>query len=182
MKDFLGLRFQGFAVLALALLLVPLRAAGQGPAGAGAAEAAGGGSSSHALSPTKWFGKKDAKRASSDVSGEEFDRKLEAKLRAAELLPAQAALTQSCRNFTERVDCVAALYASHHLGIELECLRANMSGVRTEIAAAACKFPDTDKPLNLLKSIRLLKPDADAKSAAKEAETAAKQAIREAAS
>ena len=182
MRDFTRVRFQGFAVLALALLLLPLRAAGQGPAGAGAAEAAGGGSSSHSYNPTKWLGKKDAKRDATDISREELDKKLEPKLRAAGLLPAQASLKETCRNFTERVDCIAALYASHHLGIELECMRANISGVRTEAAAASCKFPDTDKPLNLLKTIRLLKPDADAKSAAKEAETAARQAVKEAAS
>jgi len=159
------------------MLLVSLPAAAQGPAGAGAAEAAGGGSGAHSLSPTKWFGKKEAKAASPD----ELDQKLEPKLRAAEVLAAHASLNEVCRNFVQRVDCVAALYASHNLGIDLECIRSNMSGVRTDVAAASCRFPDTDKPLNLLKTIRLLKPDADAKSAAREAESAARQAVKEAA-
>jgi hypothetical protein len=172
-------RFRGAAILSTAMLLVSLRAAGQGPAGAGAAEAAGGGSRSY--DPTKWFGKKDSKAASPDIAREELDKKLEPKLRAAELLAARASLKQVCRNFVERVDCVAALYASHNLGIDLECIRSNMSGVRTDPAAASCPVPDTDKPLNLLKTIRLLKAGADAKSAAKEAEAAARQAVREAA-
>jgi hypothetical protein len=168
----------GIAVLSVATLIVSLPAAGQGPAGAGAAEAAGGGSGSRSYHPTKWFGRKDAKAATADV---ELDKKLEPQLRAAELLASGASLREVCRNFVERVDCVAALYASHNLGIDLECIRSNMSGVRTDVAGSACPVPDTDKPLNLLKTIRLLKPDADAKSAAKQAETAARQAVKEAA-
>jgi hypothetical protein len=54
--------------------------------------------------------------------------------------------------------------------------------VRTDVEAASCRVPDGDKPLNLMKTIHLLRPDADAKSAAKEAETAARQAVKEAAS
>jgi len=181
MRNLTAVPLHRIALLTVATLLVSLPAAAQGPAGAGAAEAAGGGSGTRSLHPTKWFGKKDAKAASADVSREELDQKLEPKLRAAEVLAAHASLNEVCRNFVQRVDCVAALYASHNLGIDLECIRSNMSGVRTDVAAASCRVPDTDKPLNLLKTIRLLKPDADAKSAAREAETAARQAVKEAA-
>lgn len=166
--------------MSVAFLLTGGRVLAQGPAGAGAAEAAGGGSSSRSYNPAKWFGKKDSKTAF--VTGEELDKRLEPKLRAAEVLPADTSLPRACRNFVERVDCVAALYASHNLGINLECVRSSMSGVRTDVEAVSCRTPDTDKPLNLMKTIRLLKPDADAKTAAKEAEGAAKQALKEATS
>jgi len=180
MRNLTAVPLQRMALLTLATLLVSLPAAAQGPAGAGAAEAAGSGSGAHSLNPTKWFGK-DARASSPDGSREELDQKLEPKLRAAEVLAAHASLSEVCRNFVQRVDCVAALYASHNLGIDLECIRSNMSGVRTDVAAASCRVPDTDKPLSLLKTIRLLKPDADAKRAAREAETAARQAVKEAA-
>lgn len=168
-------------ILVLATSLLPVVAFAQGPAGAGAAEAAGGGSSSHAYNPAKWFGKKDAK-AGSNVAPEELDKKLEPKLRAAQVLNADTSLKDACRNFLERVDCVAALYASHKLGLNLECLRSNMTGVRTDVEAKSCRMADGDKPLNLMKTIRLLKPEADAKNAAKEAEAAAKQDLKDAAS
>lgn len=182
MRNPTGVRSCGVAVLSFAMLFVSGRVMAQGPAGAGAAEAAGGGSNSRSYNPTKWFGKKGAKAGSGGMSGEELDKKLESKLRAAQVLGADASLKNVCRNFVERVDCAAALYASHNLGINLECIRSNMSGVRTDVEAASCRVPDGDKPLNLMKTIHLLKPDADAKSAAKEAETAARQAVKEAAS
>jgi len=182
MRGCTSIRFCGVTLVIVAFLLTGGRMLAQGPAGAGAAEAAGGGSNSRSYNPAKWFGKKDSKTASGGLTVEELDKKLEPKLRAAQLLGADASLTSACRNFVERIDCVAALYASHNLGINLECLRSNMSGVRTDVEAASCRTPDTDKPLSLVKAIRLLKPDADAKTAAKEAETAAKQAVKEATS
>jgi hypothetical protein len=182
MRNFTSVRYCGVTLLSAAMLFVSGRVAAQGPAGAGAAEAAGGSASSRSYNPTKWFAKKDTKAVSGGMSVEELDKKLEPKLRAAQLLGVDARLKAVCRNFVERIDCVAALYASHNLWINFECIRSNMSGVRTDVEAASCRVPDTDKPLNLLKTIRLLKPDADAKSAAKDAETAARQAVKEAAS
>ena len=182
MRNCTSVQFCAAVFMTLAFLLVGGRVLAQGPAGAGAAEAAGGGSSSRSYNPAKWFGKKDSKTAVAGVTAEEVDKRLERKLRAAQVLAADASLATACRNFVERVDCVAALYASHNLAINLECIRSSMSGVRTDVEAAPCRTPDTDKPLNLLKTIRLLKPDADAKTAAKEAESAAKQALKEATS
>jgi hypothetical protein len=42
-------------------------------------------------------------------------------------------------------------------------------------------MPTENKPLSLMKTIRLLKSDADAKSVAKEAETAAREDVKNAA-
>lgn len=169
-----------FAILILASFLASGRALAQGPAGNGAAEAAGGGSSSHSYNPTKWFGKKD--QAVANLSVDELDKKLEPRLREAQVLAPNALLKDVCHNFVERVDCVAALRASHSLGVTFECVKASMTGVRTDVAASSCRMPPDDKPLNLTKTIRLLKPDADAKSAAKDAESAAREDVKHAAS
>jgi hypothetical protein len=159
----------------------PFLAAAQGPAGAGAAEAAGGGSSTHSYNPTKWFAKKDAKAGAADsVPVEQLDQRLEPRLRAARVLGADATLKNVCQNFIQRVDCVTALRASHNLGLNFVCLKASMTGVRTDVDASSCRMPSDDKPLNLMKTIRFLKSDADAKNAAKEAETAAREDVKDA--
>jgi len=172
------------AILVLATCCIAVRAAAQGPAGVGAAEAAGGSSTkSRSYNPTKWFAKKDSKSAAANnLSVEELDRKLEPKLRRAEVLAASAALKEACKNFIERVDCVAALRASHNLGINFDCVKSNMTGVRTDVDTSACRMPSGDKPLSLMKTIRLLKPDVDAKNAAKDAETDAREDVADAAS
>jgi len=182
MKRFTSTWFGGVAVLGVALLFLTGRAAAQGPAGAGAAEAAAQSTSSHSYNPTKWFGRKDAKtRAAASVPVEQLDQKLEPKLRAAGVLGANAPLKNACQNFIERVDCVAALRASKSLGLNFVCVKASMTGVRTDVDASSCHMPSDDNPLNLMKTIRFLKSDADAKNAAKEAETAAREDLADAA-
>jgi hypothetical protein len=169
----------GTAVLSIAMLFAADRAAAQGPAGAGAAEAAAASSGSHSYNPAKWFAKKDTKAADS-VPVEQLDQKLEPKLRAAQVLGANASLKNACQNFIERVDCVAALRASHNLGLNFVCVKASMTGVRTDVDASSCRMPSDDKPLNLMKTIRFLKSDADAKNGAKQAEAAAREDIKDA--
>jgi len=172
----------GVAFLAAAALFFTGRAAAQGPAGAGAAEAAAASASPRAYNPTKWFAKKEARTgAAGSVSVAELDQKLEPKLRAAEVLAPGAPLKNVCQNFIERVDCVAALRASHSLGLDFVCVKASMTGVRTDNEAGSCRMPSDDKPQNLMKTIRFLKSDADAKNAAKQAETAAREDLRAAA-
>lgn len=174
-------RLSGVAVWGLAMLLSAGRAAAQGPAGAGAAEAAAASSGSHSYNPTKWFGKKDANaKAAQNVPVEQLDQKLEPRLRAAKVLGANESLKGACQNFIERVDCVAALHASHNLGLNFVCIKASMTGVRTDVDASSCRMPSDDKPLNLTKTIRFLKSDADAKNGAKEAEAAARDDIGDA--
>ena len=169
----------GVAILVLSGFAVACPAAAQGPAGSGAAQAAGNGSSSHSYNPTKWFGKKDDK-AAANISVDELDQKLEPRLRAAQVLAPDASLKDVCSNFVERVDCIAALRAAHNLGLNFKCVKASMTGVRTDADASSCRMPTDDKPLNLTKTIRLLKSDADAKGAAKEAETAAREDVKNA--
>lgn len=177
MKTFLS----GVATLVLTAFAAASPAAAQGPAGNGAAEAAGNASSSRSYNPTKWFGKKDNKSAA-NMPVDELDQKLEAKLRAAQVLAPDASLKDVCNHFAERVDCIAALRATRSLGLDFKCVRASMTGVRTDADATSCRMPTDDKPLNLTKTIRLLKSDADAKGTAKEAETAAREDVKNAAS
>lgn len=168
-------------VLIFATFFAAGRTLAQGPAGAGAGAAAGNSSTSssssnamHALNPTKWFGKKDTKSSAPAISGDELDAKLEPKLRADQLLASDASLKNVCQNFMERVDCLAALHVSHDLGLNFECVKANFTGVRVGTDATTCRVPEKDKPLSLAKAIQFLKPDANAKNAAKDAEAKAK--------
>jgi hypothetical protein len=172
------------AVLIFATFFASGSVIAQGPAGVGAGAAAGNSSSSsssgnamHALNPTKWFGKKDAKSSAPVVSVDELDAKLEPKLRAEQLLAADASLKNVCQNFMERLDCLAALHASHDLSLNFECVKANFTGVRVGTDPTTCRVPENDKPLSLAKTIHFLKPDVNAKNAAKDAENAAKAEI-----
>lgn len=173
-----------FAGIVLILWFSPAKISAQGPAGVGASVAAGGGSSSsHSLNPLKLFGKKEAKPAAdanAPTANDELDRRLETKLRAQQVLAQDAALKDACVKFLQRVDCLAALHASHNLGLKFECVKSNVTGVRVDGDTSACRMPDGDKPLSLAKTIKLLKPDANAKAAAKDAESVAKQELKEA--
>jgi len=167
------------AVFALSFVATP--ASAQGPAGAGAATAAGGGSSSHSYNPLKWIGKKDPKPSGdSPAVNAELDAKLETKLQAKQVLSPDTTLKQACVNFLQRLDCLAALHASHNVGLNFECVKSNVTGVRVGTDTSSCRMPAGDKPLSLAKTIKLLKSDADAKGAAKDAETIAKRELAEA--
>src|ERR1700741_1424005 len=114
-------------------------ATAQGPAGAGASTAAQGSSSSsssksgHSLNPIKWVKKDKDSKNSRDSNGSRSDteKKLTPKLQAQGLLPASANATDACAPFVALHDCLAALHASHNLGLEFKCLSANVTGVHT---------------------------------------------------
>jgi acid phosphatase family membrane protein YuiD len=74
--------------------------------------------------------------------------------------------------------CLAALHASHNLGLDFNCLRANVTGVLTSADMSGCKVAAGDKAQSLNKTIHELKPDANAKQAAKDAEQQAKDDLR----
>jgi hypothetical protein len=175
-----------FGALTLAALTFGFTAhpaAAQGPAGAGAAVAAGG-SSSRSYSPVKLFSKKKAEQpdpaAAAPVANEELDARLETKLRASQVLAPDATLKTSCVKFLQRVDCLAALHATHNLGLNFDCVKSNVTGIRVDADTSSCRMPSGDKPLSLANTIKLLKPDANAKSAAKDAETVAREELKEA--
>src|SRR5438445_11158060 len=165
----------------LVLSFASMQAAAQGPAGAGAGAAAGGGTSSRSYNPMKWIGKKDAKpTADAPFANDEVEKRLDAKLRAMQVLSETATLKESCVNFVQRVDCLAALHASHNVGLNFECLKSNVTGVRVRMDTSSCRMPAGGKAWMLAQTIKIVKPDADAKGAAKDAETVAKQEMAEA--
>jgi hypothetical protein len=126
----------------------------------------------------KWIGKKGAKSTGdAPVVNEELDKRLETKLRAMQVLSAEGTLKAACTNFLQRVDCLAALHASHNVGLNFECVKSNVTGVRVGTDTTSCRMPVGDKPLSLAKTIKLLNSDADAKKAAKDAETVAREEL-----
>ena len=154
------------------------RAAAQGPAGVGASDAAQDSSHIlHSLNPIKWV-KKDSKKSTDSRS--EIEKQLTPKFQAQGLLAANANVTDACALFIALDECVASLHASKNLGIDFNCVRADVTGVHTNVDLSGCKGPIGEKAQSLTKSIRLLKPDADAKGAAKDAERQAKDDLKEA--
>jgi hypothetical protein len=162
--------------VSISLTLVAEWSAAQGPAGAGASAAAQ--DSSHSLNPIKWV-KKDSKN-SADASGNRSDveKKLTPNLQAQGVLAANATVTEACAPFTTLDACLAALHASHNLGVDFNCLRADMTGVHTNADLSGCKVVDGEKAQGLNKTIHHLKPDASAKQATKEAEQQTKDDLK----
>lgn len=148
----------------------------QGPAGVGATSAPGsaakdntGSSGGHSMNPIKWV-KKDKHKSSGGTAAVDQDKALTAKLQAAGVLPPDAELSSTCAAFKNRADCLAALHASHNLGLDFNCVRADVSGVLTGTDVAACKGGNGDKGASLADTIHALKPEADAKAEAKAAQ------------
>lgn len=159
--------------LAAFLTVGAQHAAAQGPAGAGAADAAKSSSvSAHSLNPIKWV-KKDKKSDANDNRAD-VEKKLTPKLQAAGLLPASSNATEACSAFTALNECLAALHASHNLGLNFTCMSAAMTGVHTNADVSGCKVADGEKALPLNKAIHAMNPEADAKGATKNAEQQAK--------
>ena len=169
------------AMAAMSVSLCAGRAAAQGPAGAGAgaASASENTKTSHTLNPIKWV-KKDPKPASDQLEAKsEQDKKLTAKFQAAHLLPANTDLKVACDTFKALDECVAALHVSHNLGVDFNCLKSDLTGVQTSADMSSCKGSAGDKAMSLVKAIRALKPEANAKAEAKNAERQAKQDLKE---
>ncbi len=170
------------AIAAMSASLCAGRAAAQGPqgAGAGAASASENSKTSHTLNPIKWV-KKDPKSASDQLEAkDEQDKKLTAKFQAQGLLPAKTDLKDACATFRALDECVAALHVSHNLGVDFNCLKSNLTGVQTSADMSTCQGNAGDKAMSLVKAIHALKPDADAKAEAKDAEKQAKADLKEA--
>ena len=155
------------------------QAAAQGPAGVGASAAAQDSSQSlHSLNPIKWV-KKDSKNSTDALgSRSELEKKLTPSLQTQGVLAANATATDACAPFTVLDGCVAALHASHNLGVDFNCLRADATGVHTGADVSGCKVADGEKAQGLNKAIHQLKPDVNAKQATKDAEQQAKDDLK----
>jgi hypothetical protein len=163
------------------------RTAAQGPAGAGASgstqqtsQSSNSSHSAHSLNPIKWIKKdKDSKNsADSNASRSDIEKKLTPKLQTEGVLPTNSNATDACTPFTALNECLAALHASHNLGVDFNCLRANVTGVLTNADLSRCKGAIGDKAQSLNKAIHELKPEANAKEQTKNAEQQAKDDLK----
>ena len=154
--------------ISISLMVGAEQALAQGPAGAGAAAAAQ--ESSHSLNPMSWL-KRDSKNSAKDPAARsDLEKKLTPRLQAQGVLPASATMTDACAPFLALDGCLAALHASHNLGLDFVCLRADATGVHTSAEVSHCQVADGEKPQGLAKAIHQLKRDANAKQATKDAE------------
>jgi len=163
-------------VSSISLTLGTERTAAQGPAGSGAAAAAQ--ESSRPLNPIKWI-KKDSKNpADAPENRSDAEKKLTPILQAQGVLAANVTAGDACTSFTTLDGCLAALHASHNLGLDFSCLRANVTGVHLSADMSGCKVADRDKAQGLNKAIHEMKPEANAKQATKDAEQQAKDDLK----
>jgi hypothetical protein len=171
-----------FAVATMSVSFAAGRAAAQGPQGAGAGSAASGGSGGsgggHSLNPIKWV-KRDSKPASDQLDAKaDQDKKLTANLQAQGVLPANADAKAACENFKALDECIAALHVSKNLGVDFGCLKSNLTGVQVSADMSSCKGSAGDKAMSLSKAIHAMKPEANAKAEAKNAEKQAKDDLK----
>src|SRR6202166_5053005 len=162
--------------VSISLTIGAERAAAQGPAGVGASDAAQDSSHRlHSLNPIKWV-KKDSKNSTDALgSRSEVEKKLTPSLQARGILVVNATATDACASFTALDECLATLHASHNLGLDFNCLRADVTGVHTSADVSGCKVADGEKTQSLNKAIHQLKPDVNVKHATKDAEQQAKR-------
>jgi hypothetical protein len=163
--------------VSMSLTIAAQRAVAQGPAGQGAAAAAQDSSHSFSPNPMKWV-KKDSNANNSLASRSDLEQKLTPSLQAQGLLAASASATDACAPFVALDGCLAALHASHNLGVDFYCLRADVTGVNTSADISGCKVSGGEKAEALNKAIHQLKPQANAKQAAKDAEQQANDDLK----
>ena len=130
------------------------------------------------MNPIKWIKKDSNNSTSAPGSRSDAEKKLTTSLQAQGVLAANATATDACSPFTVLEGCLAALHASHNLGVDFNCLRAEVTGVHTSADMSGCKAADGEKTLDLSKAIHQLKPDANAKQATKDAERQAKDDLK----
>jgi hypothetical protein len=131
------------------------------------------------FNPIHWI-KKGPTATEQLAANKDQNQKLALQLQA--ILPPRTSLNDACLAFKSLNDCVAALHVSHNLKIRFTCLKWSITAVQSSGTASACKAPERGRPVNLVKAIRVLKPDADAKAEAKTAEKRAHEDIKDASS
>ena len=139
----------------------------------------GAGTTAHSYNPIKWIKKAPSPTASEQLAankGEE--RKLSQQLQA--VLPPHTTLKDACAGFKSLNDCVAAIYVSHNLAIKFNCLKWDMNGAKPAGDLKSCTAPSNDKAMDLSKAIRVLKPDANSRTEARNAERRAREDIKDA--
>jgi hypothetical protein len=163
--------------VAVMVLISGSDAAAQGPQGNGAAEAAQS-AAPPSLNPIKWVKKDNRTQTASLDANSDQTAKLTSRLQTQGLLPAKAGLKDTCYTIKALGDCVAALHAGHNLGVDFDCLKSKLSGVQTTLNPQSCASTTDGTPVSLMKAIRSLKPEADAKAEAKKAEAQSRDDLK----
>jgi len=128
--------------------------------------------------PIHWI-KKSPTASEQLAANPDHTKKLAAELQA--ILPSRTKLEDVCTFFKELNDCVAALHVSHNLKIKFNCLKWDLTASQPATGGvSSCTAPEGGKALSLSKAIHTLKPDADAKTEAKNAEKRAREDIKDA--
>jgi len=139
------------------------------------------GAAARCYNPLKWIKRNSGPTANEQlVANHEEERKLSLQLQA--LLPPKTTLREACSAFLSLEDCVAALHVSHNVKIKYNCLKWDMTAARPNGDVKTCEAPPRDKALSLVKAIRVLNSDADAKAEARNAERRAREDIKDATS
>jgi len=130
--------------------------------------------------PIRWIKKGPTASEQLATNGDQ-SKKLASQLQA--ILPAKTKLEDACTAFRQLNDCVASLHVSHNLKIKFNCLKWDVTGVQPAKGnVSSCTAPEGGKALGLSKAIQALKPQADAKAEAKNAERRAQEDIKDASS
>jgi hypothetical protein len=169
------------AAITLGISLSGLGTAAQGPQGVGAGEAARS-NAPPSYNPINWLKKKPHTATESLDANSNQNVKLTSKLQSQGLLPANADLKDTCSTFQDLGECVAALHAGRNLGLDFHCLKSKLTGVQTSVDMSSCTSATNGKPMTLSKAIHALKPDANAKAEAKNAEKQSRDDLGEAGS
>jgi hypothetical protein len=139
------------------------------------------GAVARSYNPLHWIKKNPSPTASEQLAanGEEA-RKLGTQLQA--LLPPRTNLKEACAGFKSLGECIAALHASRNLNVKFNCLKWELTNVQPSGDAKSCSAPASGRAMSLSKAIRALKPDANAKLEAKNAERRAREDLKDASS
>jgi len=133
----------------------------------------------HSYNPIKWIRKGPSPTASEQLAAnKEQEKKLSLQLQA--VLPPRTSMKDACAGFRTLSDCVASLHVSRNLSIKFNCLKWDVTGAKPAGDVKSCAAPSNDKGMDLSKAIRVLKPDANFRAEAKNAERRAREDIKDA--
>ena len=137
----------------------------------------GAAAAAHSYNPIKWIKKGPSPTASEQLAAnKEQEKKLSLQLQA--VLPPRTSLKDACAGFKSLSDCVAAIHVSHNLSIKFNCLKWDVTGAKPAGDVKSCEAPSRARDLS--RAIMVLKPDANARTEAKNAEKRAREDIKDA--
>jgi hypothetical protein len=137
------------------------------------------GAAARSYNPIKWIKKNPTPTASEELAeNKEEEKKLSLELQA--VLPPRTSLKDACAGFKSLNGCVAALHVSRNLAIKFNCLKWDVNGTKPAGDIKSCEAPWRDKAMDLSRAISTLKPDANSRAEAKNAEKRAREDIKDA--